>query len=198
MPDELGRGHPRSKPQAPRTPRRKPRLLSLAEVGSLAREFRRTVAYLEGRRRVEPMASLIQYPKLPEALTESLAALLLTTGLIALPGYGPVTAVSRGGPEADLIVMVGDTRLRVEVKGTQAGLTAFNPNDLTADFLVWLDLDRHFVDGGPARVIVVPTAGQLGYTAAKRLTTATLRRDHAGAISDQLVSLASLGLGRKG
>jgi hypothetical protein len=190
--EPVGRAGSRAKPGSAAAQRRHSRFLSTDEMRTVAREFEATVSYLSGRRRAEPLAGLIQYPKLPERLTESIAAALLESGLVHLPGVGAVETVLPGGRESDILLIGDGQPFRIEVKATTRGWTAVNPKDLTADFLIWLDLERDFVSVGRARVIVVRTMGQLGYEHAKRVTTVALRRDHGGAISEQVVSLATI------
>jgi len=163
-------------------------LLGDDEVRRLAHEFAQTVAFIRSRRTVEPLAIHIQYPKLPAALTEAIVARSLARGAITLPGVR-VSAVAPGGATADLVLSTDVGELRVEVKATSRGWTAFNPKDLTADFVVWLDVDLDFLSTLRARTIVIPKLGALGYLAADRLTTQALRKAHGAHIVEQDLDL---------
>jgi hypothetical protein len=134
-------------------------MLSKPEIKTLVRclgEASRFVTELRGR---EQIAKYVQYPKIPPALSESLAVHALRDGML-LTHVGPFSSVDLGGRVADIVATTAmGTTLRIETKaaGTEEFAT-FGPKDYEADFLLWLlfgDLIRNG-QGGKCRVLVCP------------------------------------------
>jgi len=173
----------------PRTTRAGKRLLSGVEIEKLLDEVVAVAAYVEQRRAAEPLASHIQLPKLPPILSESIVGLLLLNGAIPLPGVAAVIAVEPAGIAGDLFVTTPAGKVRVEVKGTTRGFTLFNAKDVTAPFVIWLDVGPLFRISRKATVHVIPGPGDLGIVMGQRLTSATLARRAFGSVIDVEVDL---------
>jgi len=93
-------------------------------------------------RKRHPLAKLLQFPKIPPFLTESLAVHLINARVI-LPS---LKTPRLGGRAADVIAKSrSGADVLVEVKGT--GTSAWimlQPKDLAADHLVWIDYSDFF------------------------------------------------------
>ena len=86
---------------------------------------------------------LVQFPKIPSILSESVVAQEILAGR-GVRLKGPVL-VRRGGTKADLVVKSKGKELRVEVKGTgKQGFGALGPKDVNADVLVWIAYGAFF------------------------------------------------------
>ncbi|MDG6926761.1 MAG: hypothetical protein JRN09_09445 [Nitrososphaerota archaeon] len=98
-------------------------------------------AYISNLKAAHPLARDIQFPKLPPKLTESIGIHLLRGGLIPeLQGY----EFRFGGNEADIIGQRGESRVRIEVKGTTKGFEYFGEKDIKASYLMWFDFEELF------------------------------------------------------
>src|SRR6266566_344044 len=111
------------------------RFLALEEIKRLTEALRDVFAHVRDLKRREPLAEEIQNPKIPPALSQSLAVHLLRT--YTLLGQSVKVHPSYSGGD-----LIGENsaglRLRIEVKAT--GASAFQqlgPKDLQADVLVW-------------------------------------------------------------
>lgn len=114
------------------------KLLSPDEIQQLVLLLKGVFVHISDLKTKNPLATYIQYPKLPPSLTESLAIHLLRTGVIkGLSGY----EFQFGGNEADIIGKNARTRLRIEVKGTTRGFEYFGEKDINCDYLMWFDLE---------------------------------------------------------
>ncbi len=131
-------------------------------------EYEGLIDYVESRRRAEPMAAILQLPKLPNKLTECFVGELIGDG--TLLGHLAARSVT-ADQGADLVVDGSRGRSSVEVKGTAQSFTMFSQKDLDADFLVWVDFG---VDFRRTRRIGIHTVQQLGRIGIGRDTKMTL------------------------
>jgi len=91
------------------------------------------------------MGILVQLPKIPSILSESIVASEVQHGRGPM-WKGPVQ-VMPGGAKADLIVKWKSKEFRVEVKGTgRQGFQNLVAKDVAADVLVWVDFGNFFED----------------------------------------------------
>lgn len=92
------------------------------------------IAVIERVKAASVGGALIQYPKIPPSVSESLAARILLHERI----FETATCVTRGG-RADIVVVDGNGTRLVEVKGSgSAEFQTFGPKDYACDLLVWL------------------------------------------------------------
>ena len=125
----------------PRTP------LGPEQIRTLIGLLQDLFAHQEAVRRAHPLAALIQFPKVPPALTESLALHLINSGSLlghAVPGVRAELSTSGG----DIAVhQPQGPPLRVEVKGTAgSAFQHFGSKDIEADVLVWIHFGSCFRD----------------------------------------------------
>ncbi len=99
--------------------------------------------------------ALIQYPKLPPSISETLAARWLVHADI----YPAATEIRRGGG-ADLLVSGPDQTWRVEVKGSGTSeFQTFGSKDYDCDLLIWIRFGDAALLGeeGFVRATLIPT-----------------------------------------
>jgi len=114
--------------------------LSLDQIHKLVAVLRELFKHHSRVRESTELGSLIQYPKIPPALSESIAFHLFHSG--ALLGKPVEVCLSRSGGDLELLITDGSP-VRVEVKATaQSAFQYFGPKDLKADILLWI----HFGD----------------------------------------------------
>jgi hypothetical protein len=113
-------------------------MLTIREILDLIGIIRRLNSWLENERDQNQIARLIQYPKTPPALSESLAIHLLENRRII--ENVAFTEIQQGGRIADITARLGQDLKRIEVKATTSGFQHFSENDINADYLIWIDL----------------------------------------------------------
>ncbi|HEX4794215.1 MAG TPA: hypothetical protein VH370_10515 [Humisphaera sp.] len=93
------------------------------------------------------LAQLIQFPKTPTRLSESIVCHAAASGLL-LPDNPAIERIFLGGKEGDVIIQVHDNRpRRIEVKAAaSSSFSQFGEKDVTADYLIWLDFGMAFKD----------------------------------------------------
>ena len=95
-----------------------------------------------------PLAALIQYPKIPPRLTESIAIHLLNSGGLGNLAEGVRATLSHAGGDV-LVSQPNGEHLRVEVKGTAgSAFQHLSEKDLDAHLLMWVHYDTCFMEGG--------------------------------------------------
>jgi hypothetical protein len=148
-------------------------LLSATEIDRFVILLKDVFAYISNLKEKNPLASDIQYPKLPPKLTESLAIHLLRDGLISeLTGYD----FQFGGNEADIIASRGTNRVRIEVKGTTKGFEYFGEKDIKANYLMWFDFEELFRKGGDYFTLFVLPYRESRFSAPLKITMSSLKK----------------------
>jgi len=113
------------------------------------------------------MALMLQYPKLPNKLTECFVGELIADGTL-LRSTSPISVSAGGG--GDLIVRHASGARTIEVKGTAQGFTMFSAKDLVADFLVWVDFGAYFRSDRTVAIHVVEKLGRIGIPGNTKMT----------------------------
>lgn len=136
------------------------RELDLRDIAELTQHLREVARLIRAIRDNSHVGYHVQLPKIPPALSESLAVLAIRQRLL-LPWIEIRSYVGFGGREADVLVGVGDgSHLRIEVKssGPQRFAT-FGAKDYAADFLIWFAFDDFFQrdDADMVDAFVFPT-----------------------------------------
>jgi hypothetical protein len=139
-------------PQSGMPPRQ---LLTGPEITVLARLYLDAYHAVARIRAEDPVGAHIHQVKIPEALTESLAALALPHLL------GRVRAVTPGGRRADLLISCRRSAEElVAVKGTGLnGWVTITQSDVRADRMVWVSFAAHLLDRRAAVEVVLLPAG---------------------------------------
>lgn len=117
--------------------------------------------------------ALIQYPKLPPRVSESLAA----RWLVRAETFPGATEIRRGGG-ADLRVFGPDRTWRIEVKGSGAKeFQTFGPKDYDCDLLMWIRFGEAALlsQNGRVRATLFPTPRQSIGDLGARVTHAAAR-----------------------
>jgi hypothetical protein len=167
-------------------------MLSKSEIKSLVRCLGDASRFITALREREQIAKYVQYPKIPPALSESLAVHALRNGTL-LKHQGPFSAVDLGGRVADIIATTTSGKtLRIETKaaGTEEFAT-FGPKDYEADFLLWLlfgDLIRNG-QGGKCRVLVCPSPKDHLPWRKDRVTVTQLKSAWTGVIESAEIAI---------
>jgi hypothetical protein len=141
----LSREGPRPSSQDRRTEARRPNLvLTELEIRELVSNLREVFVWLRDFRQRHRLAEVIQNPKLPSLLTESLVVHRLRGGAIPdLAGY----TFERAGRKADILACKGNTEVKIEVKSTGVeGFQQLGRKDVAADYLIWLHLGDCFLN----------------------------------------------------
>ena len=119
-------------------------LLSKGQVRELIRMMRNLFRYHAELRERNPLGDLIQYPKIPPFLSESLVVLLIQSGFVS----HIKNARLGNGRESDVLAeSLAGEHLTVEVKAT--GVSAFmmlTEKDCDANYIFWLHFDDFFVN----------------------------------------------------
>ena len=125
------------------------RLLDEGEIRELIALIRDLFAHQETNRASNPLAKLIQFPKVPSSLSESLAVHLINAGvLMGQLSDGVRAYLSPSGGDVVLSQPTG-TDLRIEVKGTaESGFQHLSSKDVDAHVILWFHYGRCFRDGG--------------------------------------------------
>lgn len=138
------------------------RELGLRGIAELTRHLREVAKVVSSIRGASAVGRHVQLPKIPPALSESLAILAIRERLL-LADIGHIADVRFGGREADVIAIVNDGRFRIEVKssGPQRFAT-FGKKDYAADFLIWFAFDDYFQreDANSVDAFVFPAPSQ--------------------------------------
>ena len=142
-------------------------ILSLLEVTHLASGFAETCRFIESLRLRNPQARHIQYPKIPESLSESITVHSMKKGIV-LKDFGPFSNIrlgrkrkgKKGCKEADIIATtVGGRVLNIEVKASgKNDFATFGKDDYQADVLLWLRFDQSLFRNelGDIQILVCP------------------------------------------
>jgi hypothetical protein len=113
-------------------------MLTIREILDLIGIIRRFYSWIENERIQNPIAGRIQFPKTPPALSESLAIHLLEERRII--ENVAFTDIQQGGRIADITARLGNDLKRIEVKASTRGFQYFSESDITAHYLIWIDL----------------------------------------------------------
>ncbi len=156
--------------------------LTKKELASLIQALRGAFQAISALRGTDRLASLLQYPKIPPALSESLALHLLQDNII-LPGLSSLHAGARS--ESDLVATDSrGRRLAIEVKGTGASAWVFlGPKDYKADYLVWILFGGFFASADEHTVRVCVADPNLIQPRRNRITMSTLTQLGGGRLS---------------
>lgn len=137
-------------------------MLNKQEIRSLIEVFGEACRFISELRARSPIAKLVQYPKTPTLLSESLAVHAIQEGRL-LAAAGPFTTVQRGGRRADILADRADGRqLNIETKASGVqDFATFGGKDYAADFLLWFRFDTLLRDNhlGQVEVLVCPCPG---------------------------------------
>jgi len=148
-------------------------LLTPTEINQLIILLKDVFTYISNLKDGNPLASDIQYPKLPPRLTESLAIHLLRRGLIPeLKGCD----FHFGGKEADIIGARGAEKFRIEVKGTTKGFEYFGEKDIRANYLMWFDFEELFRKGDIHFMLCVLPHRESRFSRPVKITIAGLKK----------------------
>ena len=128
------------------------RFLEMGEVRRLTEALRDVFAYVAALKRSEPLAEEIQNPKIPPALSQSLAVHILRGYSILGEGVSVHPSYSGG----DLSGEDGSgRRIKIEVKATgTSGFQQLGLKDLEADVLVWIHFGAFFEDRAKRQILV--------------------------------------------
>lgn len=164
------------------------RLLNEDEIRHLIGLIRDLFDHQESLRAREPLAELIQFPKIPPNLSESLAVHLINSGvLMGKLADGVHARLSAAGGDVVISQPVGND-LQIEVKGTaESAFQHFGPKDIASHIVLWVHYGSCFRDGGtcadvhllvkPGRFIPTPgriTLGRLAQLAGGELIRARI------------------------
>ena len=141
--------------------------LSPEETRELFNLYSRVREFLATLREESPVAGYLKMPQVPVVLSESLAAILIRTGSVKLPGIRSkdILSVVRGGEGgADLTVtLVSGKQYGVEVKATaDKEFIQLTKRDLLADYFLWILFRDVFDRRGRSPVINVLVVCQPG------------------------------------
>src|SRR5438093_8516181 len=109
------------------------RLLNRDEIRTLIALMRDLFDHYDHLRTTNQLAALIQFPKIPPVLSESIAVHLFTTGVMIgqIADGVSVTGSTSGG---DIVINSGGTPVTVEVKATAgSAFQHFGDKDIKAD-----------------------------------------------------------------
>jgi hypothetical protein len=122
------------------------RLLNADEIRSLVALMRDLFDHQNNLRMTNQLAALIQFPKIPPVLSESIALHLFSTGvLIGRLADGVTVSGSTSG--GDIVINSRGTPVKVEVKATAgSAFQHFGDKDIKADILAWLHFGAVFQD----------------------------------------------------
>lgn len=117
-------------------------ILTLIEIRELIGILRELFAHHERIRSSEFLGSLIQYPKIPPFLSESIVFHLLESGEL----LGEPTPARKSDTGGDLEIAANDGSVtRIEIKATgKSAFQFFGDKDLNAQMLVWVHFDDVF------------------------------------------------------
>lgn len=118
-------------------------ILTKNEILSLTEIFEKVRDFITKLKKEYTLAEHIQYPKTPTELSESLAVHLIKDKKISL-NIEPLTKISFGGSEADIIAKSGKNKYKIEVKATMRDFQYFGKKDISCDYLIWIDLKKIF------------------------------------------------------
>ncbi len=120
-------------------------ILSKNDLNGLIQALRTAFRSISSLRTSDNLASLVQNPKIPPALSESLAFHLIQDEVI-LPDLNSLRAGARS--ESDIVAKDSHGRsIAIEVKGTGTSAWVFmGPKDYKANYLVWLLFGDFFAD----------------------------------------------------
>jgi len=147
--------------------------LTKNEMANLIQALRGAFQAISKLRGTDRLASLVQYPKIPPALSESLAFHLIQDEVI-LPGLTSLRAGAR--TESDLVASdPRGRRVAVEVKGTGASAWVYlGPKDYQADYLVWVLFGSFFASADQSTVRICVADPSLIRPKRDRITLSTL------------------------
>ena len=143
-------------------------------------EYEGMIEYVGARRAKEPMAGLLQLPKLPNKLTECFVAELVADK--TLFSHLRLSAI-RAGRGADIVVDHAAGTSLVEVKGTAQSFTMFSQKDLDADYLVWVDFGVEFRIKRLVGVHAVERLGGFGIRRDTKMILPEFLRRTAGSVT---------------
>ena len=127
----------------PKKPKRV--ILKKQEIKELLAILTQYFSYFKNVREENPLAELVQYPKLPGLLSESLAYYLLKEKKI-LEKIGDIKEILHQ-KEADLYTMTSEKNIKIEIKGTASeGYQRFTEKDTLSDYLIWIYFGEYFKD----------------------------------------------------
>lgn len=183
--------------EAPRKRGARVRTLPTAvEIHSLLRLMRDLFAHYNVLKSKFPIARYIQFPKVPTALTEGLALLLINNQnlLAEIDGIKLPARCSTSGGDIVCDLVNGDG-LSVEVKGTaKSAFQHFSPKDLKADLVIWVHYDTCFSDNkSSAQVVLIQKPGTF-IESPRRVTLGSLRKLAGDTLRSYWVDLDSLSL----
>lgn len=124
------------------------KLLLKIQIKELAVRLSQTFNFLMNLRVEEPLATNIQFPKIPSILSESIIYHLLSENRLLL-GID-IKSVCFGGRIADIIATTSQLEeLKVEVKATGTNaFEYFGEKDVNSDILVWVHFGDFFISAG--------------------------------------------------
>jgi hypothetical protein len=137
------------------------KILSRDELGLYVESFSETCRFVTDlRARKQSVAKFVQYPKISEVFSESVAARAIIDGYL-LASAGPFASVARGGSiKGDIVATRSDGHLlRIETKASgKKDFATFGKKDYIADFLLWLRFGSLLQEGrlGKIEVLVCP------------------------------------------
>ena len=127
--------------------------LSMKEIKELSNLTANVFKYYTSLKKKNKIAKFIQYPKVPNILSESLAIQLILKKKILRELSS--CEVILGGNVADVIAKKLKSIKKIEVKATGAKeFQEFGPKDIKADFLVWINFGDSFLRGNFSRISV--------------------------------------------
>ena len=131
--------------------------LNADEIAELHELSQQAFGFISALQKKHPLASHLQYPKVPTELSESLVLHLLTTRSL-IPELAGFT-FRRRESDSDVLATRGRSVSKIEVKATttEKGFQQVTNPLLNADYLVWLDLREDFLGAtrGSVRVVVI-------------------------------------------
>ena len=119
--------------------------LSGTEIQELAKRTADVFSFISDLKKNYEICNHIQYPKIPQMLSESLAVNLIEQSKILkeLTGH----KISLGGVIADVKAeSKNNSTVKIEVKSTgKSAFQEFGPKDIIADYLVWIHFGGSFL-----------------------------------------------------
>ncbi len=150
-------------------------LLTIEELRAFVPLLRELFVHVERVKSTAPAGLSIKRLQVPSAVTESLAALILNSGIL---GVTLTVTPSRSGGDLEAQTATG-VPAKLEVKGTTAAaFQQFGKKDIECDVLVWIHFDDYFWNPSkelisiyllakPGTVITKPTKLELGQLLAR-------------------------------
>lgn len=172
--------------------------LTAPEIHHLLALMRRVFVFIANLKATDPIASHIQYPKVPPGLSESMVVQMIRDGKLLPHLQG--AQLSRGQKEADIVARLGSKSIKIEVKATgEAGFSALYEKDTVADHLVWVHFGRFCADPalGSIDVYSLDRPGQF-FSKAQKITLQQFHKIAGTAATHILYSLVpNRGIGRE-